>query len=140
MKEEDIGLYKRLIAVLNHFGCDKNTSSFAKSLGVNSQNISNIYNRKTIPKVNLIAKIATLYPDEVNYHWLLTGEGDMKFYLGKKDILGEELVVYKNQLEVKYTNSLERLQEKDQKIIELQDELNELNKKLIKLLEQKIEE
>ena len=139
MKEDDIELYKRLIAVLNHFGCDKNTSAFAKSLGINSQNISNIYNRKTIPRVNLISKIATLYPDSINYHWLLTGEGDMKFYLGK-DVVGEELIVYKKHLEAKYTNTLERLQEKDQKIIELQDELNALNKKFIKLLEQKIEE
>lgn len=77
MKEADLNLYNRLIAVLNHLGCDKNTSKFAKTLGVNSQNISNIYNRQTIPKLNLVAKIAVNYPDAVNYHWLLTGEGDM---------------------------------------------------------------
>ena len=145
MKEEDIELYNRLIQVLDHFGCDKNTSSFAKKLGVNSQNISNIYNRKTIPKLNLIAKIATKYPETVNYHWLLTGKGNMlpQGKLNPEEVpnaLNDTFVNYKVEVEKKYANFLIALQEKDQKIIDLQEELNEVRQKMIDLLEQRLDE
>lgn len=139
MKEEDEGLYKRLIAVLNHLGCDKNTSLFAKSLGVNSQNISNIYNRQTIPKLNLLSKIATNYPDKINYIWLLTGKGQMEIAppswasLNLKDVVGEEAVGYHNQIE-----SLKKLAAKDEKINELQDEVKQLQRQIISMLEEKL--
>lgn len=148
MKEADLSLYNRLIAVLNHLGCDKNTSKFAKSLGVNSQNISNIYNRQTIPKLNLVAKVAINYPNAVNYHWLLTGRGEMlpnkilveadgrKTYLVTDD---SELYKSKAEAQEQLNTYLLQLQEKDQTIIALQSELNKAKEKTIQLLEKHLE-
>jgi len=142
MKEADLNLYNRLIAVLNHLGCDKNTSRFAKTLGVNSQNISNIYNRQTIPKLNLVAKVAVIYPDAVNYHWLLTGKGEMLRHnvfveanKGNKDIVTEEDKNYRDKAQEQLNTYLLQLQEKDQTIIALQNELSNAKEKTIQLLE-----
>ena len=146
MKEKDIDLHNRLVAMLNYLGCRQNTSKFAKIVGVNSQNISNIYSRKTIPKVNLVAKIATTFPKEVNYHWLLTGADDIVpkpvSYIDDAgtEIYGvnENLLDYKKEVEAKHNTYLSELKEKDKRIIELQKELNEVKTKMIKLLEQQI--
>ena len=147
MKGADLDLYNRLIAVLNHLGCDKNTSRFAKSLGVNSQNISNIYNRQTIPKLNLVAKIAMSYPDAVNYHWLLTGKGEMlqnKVIVeadgANKDLVTEDYKLYKNKAQEQLNTYLLQFQEKDQTIIALQSELNKAKEKTIQLLEKHLED
>jgi hypothetical protein len=146
MREADLDLYNRLIAVLNHLGCDKNTSRFAKTLGVNSQNISNIYNRQTIPKLNLVAKVAVNYPDAVNYHWLLTGKGEMLrqnvFVEGnsdKKDLVTDDYNLYKSKAQEQLNTYLLQLQEKDQTIIALQSELNNAKEKTIQLLEKHLE-
>lgn len=149
MKEADLNLYNRLIEVLNHLGCDKNTSKFAKSLGVNSQNISNIYNRQTIPKLNLVAKVAVNYPNAVNYHWLLTGRGEMlpnKILVeadgGKKYLVTDDSESYKIKAETQeqLNTYLLQLQEKDQTIIALQSELNKAKEKTIQLLEKHLED
>jgi len=147
MKEADLSLYHRLIAVLNHLGCDKNTSRFAKTLGVNSQNISNIYNRRTIPKLNLVAKIAVNYPNDVNYHWLLTGKGEMlqhKIFVEANgthsDLVTDEYKDYKNKAQEQLNTYLLQLQAKDQTIIALQSELNKAKEKTIQLLEKHLEE
>lgn len=147
MREADLDLYNRLIAVLNHLGCDKNTSRFAKTLGVNSQNISNIYNRQTIPKLNLVAKVAVNYPDAVNYHWLLTGKGEMLrqnvFVEGnsdKKDLVTDDYNLYKSKAQEQLNTYLLQLQEKDQTIIALQSELNNAKEKMIQFLEKHLEE
>lgn len=149
MKEADLNLYNRLIAVLNHLGCDKNTSKFAKSLGVNSQNISNIYNRQTIPKLNLVAKVAVNYPNAVNYHWLLTGIGDMlqnKILVeadsGKTYLVTDDSELYKSKAEAQEQSNtyLLQLQEKDQTIIALQSELNKAKEKTIQLLEKHLKD
>ncbi|WMX13863.1 MULTISPECIES: hypothetical protein [unclassified Aureispira] len=147
MKEADLELYHRLIAVLNHLGCDKNTSKFAKTLGVNSQNISNIYNRKTIPKLNLVAKIAVNYPKAVNYHWLLTGMGEMlestvqvEADNGHKNIINDNYDRdYRTKIKEQQNTYLLQLQEKDQTIIALQSELNKAKEKTIQLLERHLE-
>lgn len=148
MKEADLNLYNRLIAVLNHLGCDKNTSKFAKTLGVNSQNISNIYNRQTIPKLNLVAKVAVNYPSAVNYHWLLTGRGEMlqnKILVepnsGKQYQVTDDAELYKNKAEAQeqLNTYLLQLQEKDQTIIALQSELSKAKEKTIQLLEKHLE-
>lgn len=147
MKEADIQLHNRLIAVLDYLGCDKNTSKFAKGLGINSQNISNIYNRKTIPKLNLIAKIASHYPDKINYHWLLTGTGKMLKRVIKidespetLDLIEDSIKVYQKEIEDNKNAYLLTLQAKDQNIIALQEELNETKQKTIELLERYLEE
>lgn len=146
MKEADLSLYHRLIAVLNHLGCDKNTSKFAKSLGVNSQNISNIYNRQTIPKLNLVAKIAVNYPNAVNYHWLLTGKGEMLEYSnlmgtgGPHNLVTEDYKNYKEKEQEQLNTYLLQLQEKDETIIALQSELNKAKEKTIQLLEKYLEQ
>jgi hypothetical protein len=146
MREADLNLYNRLIAVLNHLGCDKNTSRFAKSLGVNSQNISNIYNRQTIPKLNLVAKVAVNYPDAVNYHWLLTGKGEMLRHnvfveanSENKDLVTDDYNLYKSKAQEQLNTYLLQLQEKDQTIIALQNELNNAKEKTIQLLEKHLE-
>jgi hypothetical protein len=146
MKEADLNLYNRLIAVLNHLGCDKNTSRFAKTLGVNSQNISNIYNRQTIPKLNLVAKVAINYPDAVNYHWLLTGKGKMLRHnvfveanSGNKDLVTDDYDIYKSKAQEQLNTYLLQLQEKDQTIIALQNELSNAKEKTIQLLEKHLE-
>lgn len=146
MKEADLSLYNRLIAVLNHLGCDQNTSRFAKTLGVNSQNISNIYNRQTIPKLNLVAKIAIKYPDAVNYHWLLTGKGEMLQYQifvegngGNKDLVTDDYNLYKSKAQEQLNTYLLQLQDKDQTIIALQSELSKAKEKTIQLLEKHLE-
>ncbi|MBL4650212.1 MAG: hypothetical protein JKY03_10805 [Aureispira sp.] len=145
MKEADLNLYNRLIAVLNHLGCDKNTSRFAKTLGVNSQNISNIYNRQTIPKLNLVAKVAVNYPDAVNYHWLLTGKGEMlrnSIFVetngGNRYVVKEEDKNYKDKAQL--NTYLLQLQEKDQTIIALQSELSDAKERTIGLLEKYLED
>jgi DNA-binding phage protein len=142
LKPIDEGLHERLIAILDYLGCDKNTSEVARSVGINSQNISNIYKRQTIPKLNLIAKIAHKYPDDVNYHWLLTGEGTMlpshhpkaALYLDVNQVADESKPYRKDRIE-EYNTYLLKLQEKDSKIIDLQAELAESQQKIISLLE-----
>lgn len=142
MKASDIELYNRLKSVLDYIGCNQNMSKIAKGLGINSQNISNIYHRQTIPKLNLIAKIAAKYPDKINYHWLLTGEGKM---LSNRIVLNQTTGIYQlvNETPMHYqtkeltlcNDHLMALQEKDQTIIALQHELSQSNQKLIGLLE-----
>ncbi|BDS12888.1 hypothetical protein [Aureispira anguillae] len=146
MKEGDIKLHSRLITVLNYLGCDKNVSKFARGLGVNSQNISNIYRRKTIPNLNLVAKIATHYPDKVNYHWLLTGTGVMIKNVIEveadpriKDMIQDRVKEYKNELERSQNQHLLDLQKKDELIISLQQELSATKQKTIELLEKYLE-
>ncbi|BDS12891.1 hypothetical protein [Aureispira anguillae] len=136
MKEADIKLHRRLIAVLNYLDCDKNKRKFAKGLGVNSQNISNIYNNNTIPKLNLISKIATQYPNQVNYHWLLTGMGKM---------LDNTVGIEKDGSDYNRTNELEiayltELKEKNQLIIALQSDLSKAQQKAIDLLEKNLKQ
>ncbi len=146
LKPTDEGLHKRLIAILNYLGCDKNTSEVARTVGINSQNISNIYKRQTIPKLNLVAKIAYKYPDDVNYHWLLTGEGTMlplnhpkaALYLDVNQVADEAKPYRKDRIE-EYNTYLLKLQEKDSKIIDLQAELAESQQKIITLLEKILE-
>lgn len=146
MKEEDLELYNRLVAVLDHLGCDKNISKFAKGLGINSQNISNIYKRQTIPKLNLIAKIATHYPNKVNYHWLLTGQGDMLIPRRIVDVNNpnNDMVYdvnkgYQSEADKLLNDYLMQLGEKNQTIIALQSELNQAKQKTIELLEKQLE-
>ena len=146
MKEKDIDLYNRLVEMLNYLGCNQNISKFAKAIGFNSQNISSIYKRKTIPKVNFVAKIATVFPEEVNYHWLLTGADDIVskpvFYVDKTgreiDGLDKNLLGYKKEAITKQNAYLSLLKEKDKRIIELQEELKAVKIKMIELEEQQI--
>lgn len=137
-------MHKRLIAMLDHFGCNLNISRFAKSVGVRSQNISSIYNNGTIPNLKLIVKIASKFPRRINYHWLLTGEGVMLpnlTILDNEEVLNthnvnEFVLKYKQEMTEKYNACLLQLQEKDQKIIGLQEERDKANTKVIKLLEE----
>lgn len=147
LKDVDANLHKRLVSILDYLGCDKNTSEVARSVGINSQNISNIYKRHTIPKLNLIAKIAHKYPDDVNYHWLLTGEGSMlppshpkaKLYMDISEVADETKPYRSNRVE-EYNSYLLKLQEKDARIIDLQAELAESQQKIISLLEQLLQQ
>lgn len=140
MEKINLNLHQRLIAVLDHLGCDKNISKFAKALGVNSQNISNIYNKKTIPKLNLIAKIATQYPDQINYHWLLTGNGQMLRDVIIIDPTNDRQDVFLDGSKAYHNAYLLQLQDKDQQIIALQKELNIARQKTIDLLERYLEQ
>ncbi|BDS12889.1 hypothetical protein [Aureispira anguillae] len=147
MKEADVKLHKRLIAVLNYLECDKNISKFARGLGVNNQNISNIYKRKTIPNLKLMEKIATHYPDKVNYHWLLTGTGAMikdvvevDVKSRAKDIIHDRIEKYKSEIECNQNLYLLNLQKKDEQIIRLQQELSATKQKTIDLLEKQLEQ
>lgn len=56
------------------FFAEGNNSEFAKMIDVNEANIRNYING-TEPRFNVIEKIANRF--EINFEWLLTGEGDM---------------------------------------------------------------
>lgn len=67
--------WERVMAVMNHYGLNKN--SFSMEIGMsNSMTIGRIINEKRKPIPATLNKIADKCP-EINRDWLLTGEGSM---------------------------------------------------------------
>lgn len=65
----------RIEAIMRHFG--KNKNSFSSDIGLtNNVTIGRIVNENRNPSFEVLQKIAIAYP-EVNFNWLLTGEGSM---------------------------------------------------------------
>ena len=63
----------RIKILVDHFS-DGNNSKFASEIGVSEANIRN-YISKTEPKFSALEKIVKKF--EINYEWLLTGQGVM---------------------------------------------------------------
>lgn len=76
---------ERIKTLVAHF-TDGNNSLFANKLGVSEANIRN-YISKTEPKYSVLEKIVNTF--EINYEWLLTGNGEML----KSEISSSELIV-----------------------------------------------
>jgi transcriptional regulator with XRE-family HTH domain len=74
MKEgqvEQSARLQKLVKALN-----LNQSAFAKSLGMTQPNISRMVNGESNVSVEVLLGISKRY-EEVNLHWLLTGDGNM---------------------------------------------------------------
>ncbi|PQL89831.1 helix-turn-helix transcriptional regulator [Apibacter sp. wkB309] len=65
---------QRINKLVKHFS-NGNNSDFATKIGVNEANIRNYINDRVEPKFNIIEKIANNF--EIDFVWLLTGEGEM---------------------------------------------------------------
>lgn len=65
---------QRINKLVKHFS-NGNNSDFAAKIGVNEANIRNYINDRVEPKFNIIEKIANNF--EIDFVWLLTGEGEM---------------------------------------------------------------
>lgn len=63
----------RINELVSHFS-NGNNSDFAKRVGINEANIRN-YISGTEPKFSFLEKVVTTF--EINYEWLLTGNGEM---------------------------------------------------------------
>lgn len=76
---------ERIKTLVTYF-TDGNNSLFANKLGVSEANIRN-YIAKTEPKYSVLEKIVNSF--EVNYEWLLTGNGEML----KTDSKADQLII-----------------------------------------------
>ena len=66
---------KRIEEVMNHFGLNKN--SFSVAIGMTSNvTIGRILKENRDPHPSTLKKIVNKFP-QINYDWLLTGEGEM---------------------------------------------------------------
>ena len=72
-------ILNRIREVINTTGLSD--TQFAKKCGIPQATFSNMYQRQSEPKAELLQKIIELF--SVNAHWLLTGEGEM-FKQGKE--------------------------------------------------------
>lgn len=71
-------LTERLKKVLIYLGAEKNAAELARRMSLKgSQNISNIITRGSIPRIDFIEKMRKAFPNEINYDWLISGEGEM---------------------------------------------------------------
>lgn len=66
-------ILNRIREVINTTGLSD--TQFAKKCGIPQATFSNMYQRQSEPKAELLQKIIELF--SVNAHWLLTGEGEM---------------------------------------------------------------
>lgn len=66
--------HERLIAVMKHYGLNKN--SFSVQIGLTNTAIGKIIKEKRKPNQTTIMKIVSRFP-EINAEWLLTGQGEM---------------------------------------------------------------
>ena len=73
----------RIKELVDHFS-KGNNSEFGNKIGVNAANIRN-YIAGTEPKFNVLEKIANNF--EINYEWLLTGNGEMLKSEGATEVI-----------------------------------------------------
>jgi putative phage repressor len=73
----------RIKELVDHFS-KGNNSEFGNKIGVNEANIRN-YIAGTEPKFNVLEKIANNF--EINYEWLLTGNGEMLKSEGATEVI-----------------------------------------------------
>jgi transcriptional regulator with XRE-family HTH domain len=67
--------YERIIELMKYLNLNKN--SFSEEIGMSSNvTIGRIINEKRTPNPSTLQKIINRFP-QVNYDWLLTGEGEM---------------------------------------------------------------
>ena len=82
--------FERIIAVMTFFGLNKN--SFSNEVGFkDGTTIGKIINEKRKPNPATLAKIVNRFP-QVNYDWLLTGQGEML-----KEIPVQECIVIEDE-------------------------------------------
>lgn len=68
------GFSKRISELVDRF-TDGNNTKFAESIESSEANVRNYRSAKTTPKLEILYNIASKY--EINYEWLLNGEGEM---------------------------------------------------------------
>jgi transcriptional regulator with XRE-family HTH domain len=122
---------KRINDLVKYFS-NGNNSDFAAKIGISEANIRNYINDRSEPKFNIIEKIAINF--EINYEWLLTGEGEM---LKEKTTTAENL---KNENNMNSLETLELLKENNA-LLKENNELFKQNVELanrIKLLEDEL--
>ncbi|WP_312312213.1 S24 family peptidase [Empedobacter brevis] len=90
---------ERIKTLVMHF-TEGNNSMFANKLGVSEANIRN-YIAKTEPKYSILEKIVNTF--EINYEWLLTGNGEMlksEAHSGQLIVSSSEGVPYYENVEI----------------------------------------
>ncbi len=96
---------KNLIQALN-----QNQSTFAKSLGMAQPNINRMISGRNQVSVEVLNRISIVYK-WVNLHWLLTGDGEMFFYVkGETNLDVYEMPATNDKWE-KLEERVERLEE-----------------------------
>lgn len=125
-------IHERITQLVDAFGNGKNTS-FASLIGSNEANVRG-YRTSVMPKFDFLEKIARCL--DINLKWLLTGEGSML----RDSKNTEETTMDHGTEKVQSMPSnavalrlLEKLDEKDVKIDQLQAELREKSEELATL-------
>lgn len=143
-KKEKEQLKERTIALLIHLGIKENQAAFARKVKVTPQGLSGVYKGKHMPTLKMLANMEQAFPHQVNWRWLMTGDGDMipKIQVQKIDNKTDHA---SNEVVNTQAYYLDKISEKDEKIHQLNDliiqlskEKDELNKRVITMLESQI--
>lgn len=131
---------KRFLTAIEHLGYFKNKSAFAIKVNVPRNRLGKIEDTKdkkgVMPSIETLAQIAKKFPTEVNWDWVLRGEGKMKINDKQKGNYITASVVSQNSISYSETNSSS---ENKDYIIQLQAENLRLSKKVNQLLEEKLQ-
>lgn len=113
----------RLKEVVNHLGVSN--SEFAKSIGIPSSTISNVFNRDGDVKTSIVTATLLKY-NKISPEWLLLGEGDMIKKAIPKAIYGESSDIFE-----RYTEKMRKLiEQRDDEIRSLQIHIAMLESKM----------
>lgn len=109
--QELTNIGQRIAILVQHYAHGKNTE-FASLVGTSEGNIRG-YIKGVLPKSDVLGRIVTSC-DNLSASWLLTGEGEM--------IISNE----KKQNNNEYTALITLIKEKDQKLLQLSEQIGEL--------------
>lgn len=137
---EKTDLHERFKKTLDHLNYTKNRQHLSNEIGIPRSTLDKSY-KGSMPSLFTISKLATRYKKNIDYIWLLTGEGDItpqyKNHDRQMSKLQENKADYGYSVEERIS-FLQEIHEKDQKIGKLQDEVSSLKQKVIDMLEKQI--
>lgn len=119
---------------------------FAREVKVPRARLSKTDNDNSMPSLETVAQIATKFSDDINWMWLLTGEGEMLEDLSTKKIIGDGNRIQvghtnksSDHIEINKTDCMHLLHSCKQKVAHLEKELESKNK-IIELLEMQLKD
>lgn len=133
-------LHERFKKTLDHLDYTKNRQHLSNEIGMPRSTLDKSY-KGSMPSLLTISKLATRYKENIDYIWLLTGEGEIipqyKTHDRQMSELNEGKASYGYSVEERI-DFLQELHDKDKKIGQLQDEVSSLKQKVIDMLEKQI--
>lgn len=119
-------IHERITQLVDTFGKGKNTV-FASMIGSNEANVRG-YKTSVMPKFDFLEKIARNL--DIDLKWLLTGEGSMLRTDGTPTVSSASPTDTSIQSDTVVLRLMEKLDEKDTKIDQLQSELRSMTEEL----------